>query len=258
MLALGIYAQNAKTMKNATNELDLGKLLKPEIYSNSAGETLKYRIYIPEGLAGNTGKYPMLLFLHGAGERGDDNTKQMVHCIKDLVTYSTEKKQPAVIIVPQCPTNSNWAKYSKSPDSQGKKNQPAAPLRLAMELCDETAKNLPVDKARIYIAGLSMGGFGTWDAIQRRPEYFAAAIPVCGGGDPGWAAKIKGLPIWVFHGAKDTTVSPDCSRIMVKAIKDAGGKPLYTEYETAGHDAWTKTFSNPDVLKWLFDQKKKK
>lgn len=253
ILAWGINARSATTMKtgNATKELD------PAIYTNSAGEILKYRIYIPDGTDKNAGKYPLLLFLHGAGERGDDNRKQTVHCIKDIVTYSLEEKQPVILIVPQCPTNSNWANYSKSPKSQAKKNQPASPLKLAMDLCDETAKKLQVDKARIYIAGLSMGGFGTWDAIQRRPGYFAAAIPVCGGGDTGSAAKIKDLPIWVFHGGSDTVVNPDCSRKMVKALKDAGGKPLYTEYEGVGHNAWTKTFSNPEVLKWLFNQKKK-
>jgi predicted peptidase len=125
-----------------------------------------------------------------------------------------------------------------------------------MELIDQLQGKYPVDASRLYITGLSMGGFGTWDALQRWPDRFAAAVTICGGGDTRMAAKIAHVPIWVFHGARDPVVKPDRSRKMVQAIKDAGGKPKYTEYPQAGHDSWTATYKDPEVLKWLFAQRK--
>jgi predicted peptidase len=135
--------------------------------------------------------------------------------------------------------------------------EPAEPLSLVLELMDSLPAEFHIDRNRIYITGLSMGGFGTWDILARRPEVVAAAIPVCGNGyEPAVPAFAK-IPIWVFHGGSDPLVKPEYSRKMVEAIRQAGGKPGFTEYPGVGHDSWTQTYRNPDVLDWLFKQKKK-
>ena len=133
---------------------------------------------------------------------------------------------------------------------------PSAPMRLTLEWLNECIKTLPVDEKRIYVTGASMGGFGTWDIIQRQPTLFAAAMPVCGGGDTALAPQIKQIPIWAFHGGNDDAVKTSRSRDMIEALKKAGGTPRYTEYPGVRHDAWTPTYANPAVLKWLFDQSK--
>ncbi len=129
-------------------------------------------------------------------------------------------------------------------------------MKLAFELVDKLAAELPVDKDRIYITGLSMGGFGTWNAIAQRPDYFAAAIPICGGGDKTQAPKLKDLPIWAFHGDKDRTVPCRLTVEMIEAIHQAGGKAKMTIYPGVDHDSWSRTYADPAVLDWLFAQKK--
>lgn len=235
---------------------DMEIIMKPEIYSNAAGESLKYRIYVSDGLDKDA-KCSMLMFLHGAGERGDDNQKQLKHCVNNIISWSRENKEPVILVAPQCPADKWWINIQWGIVPHTMSESPALPLKLVLELCGKVVEKYPVDCARIYIVGLSMGGYGTWEAIQRRPGYFAAAIPVCGGGDEKLAERIRNVPVWAFHGSKDSTVPPERSRSMIEAMKKAGGKPSYTEYEGAGHDSWTKTFENPDVLRWLFDHKKK-
>lgn len=130
-------------------------------------------------------------------------------------------------------------------------------MALTIGLLQKLQATLPVDTARIYITGLSMGGFGTWDIVQRMPNTFAAAMPVCGGGDTEMANAIKNVPIWVFHGGSDNVVKTSRSRDMIAALKKAGGKPLYTEYKGVGHVCWGQTYANKEVLNWLFGQRKK-
>ena len=235
---------------------DMEIMMKPEIYSNASGEHMKYRIYLPEGID-KAGKCSLLMFLHGAGERGDDNKKQLKHCVKDIIAWAMENKEPVILVAPQCPADSWWINIQWGAGIHAMSAAPALPMKLVLELCDKVAAQYPVDQARIYIAGLSMGGYGTWEAIQRKPDYFAAAMPVCGGGDEKLAERIRNVPVWAFHGDKDPTVPPERSRAMIAAMKKCGGTPLYTEYDGVGHDSWTRTFANPDVLRWLFDQKKK-
>jgi predicted peptidase len=130
-------------------------------------------------------------------------------------------------------------------------------MKLLLGLIDSLEKTLPIDKSRIYVTGLSMGGYGTWDLISRRPERFAAAVPVCGGGDEGQAANAAKVPVWAFHGGKDGVVIPERSRNMVEALKTAGATPKYTEYPEVGHDSWNKAYADPEMMKWLFSQKRK-
>ncbi len=226
-----------------------------KIYNSSTGNSIPYRIHMPVNMDTNK-KYPLVIFFHGSGERGMDNAKQLIHGVRDILTYSIESNEPAIIIAPQSPQNKQWVNVPWDTDSHVMSEDPSQPMKLAMALMKDIISNHPVDKKRIYVTGLSIGGFGTWDILQRLPHLFAAGIPVCGGGDATQAEKIKDIPIWAFHGGKDTVVKTMRSRDMIAAIKKAGGKPLYTEYKGVAHDSWTETYSDKNVLRWLFTQQK--
>jgi predicted peptidase len=199
-------------------------------------EELHYWLYLPVNYSEKE-KCPLILFLHGAGERGDDLEKVKVHGPPKLVEQRSDC--PAIVVSPQCPNERIW-----SPTQ----------LSLLLDKCMETLK---VDADRVYVTGLSMGGFGTWALCAKEPERFAAAIPICGGGDVTKASRLVDLPIRVFHGAKDRVVTPDYSQKMVDAIRAAGGtKVELTVYPEANHDAWTETYANDDVAKWLLGQKR--
>jgi predicted peptidase len=203
----------------------------------------------------STKTYPLVLFLHGAGERGSDNEKQLVHGAKKLLTYSQQNHLPVIIVAPQCPSGQQWVNVPWGDDAHTMPAAPSDAMRLTIELLEELKGKLPVDTSRISVTGLSMGGFGTWDIIQRMPTSFSAAMPICGGGDTAMAAAIKDLPIWVFHGGADTTVKTQRSRDMVNAIKQFGGNVRYTEYEGVGHGSWGRAYANKEALKWLFETK---
>ena len=217
---------------------------------------LHYRLLRPKDYDPKQ-KYPLVLFLHGAGERGDDNSKQLVHAMNDFASDEIMAKYPAFVIAPQCPTGKRWVEVDWSADSHTMPAEPSVPLRQALQIVKDLQKEFSVDADRLYITGLSMGGYGVWDAIQRHPDLFAAAAPVCGGGDPAFAKQIARIPIWAFHGAEDTAVKPKRSREMIAAIEAAGGKPKYTEYPKVGHNSWAPTYSDPALYAWLFAQKKK-
>lgn len=216
---------------------------------------LPYRLLKPKAVD-NGNKYPLVIFLHGAGERGTDNTRQLVHGMADFASDEVMQKYPAFVVAPQCPEGKQWVEVPWSADEHAMPEKPSVPLQQTFELIDQLTKELPVDESRIYITGLSMGGFGTWDAIQRRPRFFAAAAPVCGGGDPAFADNIQHVPVWAFHGDADGAVKVRRSRDMIAALKAAGGSPKYTEYPGVGHDSWTATYRNSEFYAWLFEQKR--
>ncbi len=206
---------------------------------------LRYWLFLPEGYGKQTKKgadgkesWPLMLFLHGAGERGNDNLDLVkVHGPPKIV--ATKPDFPFITISPQCPLKQFW-------NAQELAN-----------LVDQVANTYEVDRSRLYVTGLSMGGFGTWSLLAKYPGKFAAAIPICGGGDPKTVEKMKGTPIWVFHGAKDTAVSLSQSEAMVEGLKKIEGNVKFTIYPEAGHDSWTETYNNPEVYKWLLEQKLK-
>jgi predicted peptidase len=212
---------------------------------------LKYRLFKPEGVEG---KLPLVLFLHGAGERGDDNAAQTKHGVKAFT--ARQAKNPHVLVAPQCPKGKKWNDVDWHAATHRTPEKPSEPMALVMELLDVLPKELPIDPARIYVTGLSMGGYGTWDLLSRRPELFAAGVPICGGGDETAAAKIAKVPQWIFHGDKDTVVKPERSRNMVEALKKAGGDPKYTEYPGVGHNSWDQAYGDPALFDWLFAQKR--
>lgn len=220
------------------------------------GTVIKYRWSAPETLeAGKT--YPLVLFLHGAGERGDDNKAQLKHGILPILDGAKKLNQPCFLIAPQCPSDRWWAPVdleNMRPLAAGKPN---ALLESVLALVSETMQTQPVDAKRFYVTGISMGGFATWDVLCRIPGKIAAAVPICGGGDPSLAEKFKDVPIHAFHGEADPVVPVRTTREMIAALEKAGGKPKATYYPGVQHDSWTQTYNDPDTIRWIFDQHRK-
>ncbi len=213
--------------------------------------TLPYRWSAPENPAADA-KYPLILFLHGAGERGADNQAQLKHGIRSLLKISAEINQPCFFIIPQCPQDNWW-----TPGGRGRNPEKSPGMfEPILTLLADVMKNHPVDPARVYVTGLSMGGFATWGLLAAKPELFAAAIPICGGGNPATAATFKDVPVWAVHGEADPVVPVKTTREMVAALEKAGAKPKTTYYPEVGHDSWTATYANPEFIKWLFAQRK--
>lgn len=219
------------------------------------GKSLKYGIYMPEKIEPNQ-KYDLVLFLHGAGARGH-NYQHLDKAQKILVNYIKNNGE-VIFIAPQCPhAPSKWVNTPWGLAAHVMPEKPSESMALTFELLNHISSTLPINTNRMYITGLSMGGFGTWDMIQRKPKLFAAAIPICGGGDTNLASRIKDVPIWVFHGDKDNVVKTQRSRDMVKAIINCGGKPKYTECPGIGHHSWDIAYDNPETYKWLYSQEQK-
>lgn len=214
---------------------------------------LPYRLLVPTGPPPPEG-FPLTLLLHGAGERGDDNRAQLRHGAAALA--DAQDRFPSVVVVPQCPEGQRWVEVDWGAASHRQPPRPSAPLGAVLALLAALERELPVDPRRRYITGLSMGGFGTWDAITREPTRFAAAVPICGGGDVATAARVAALPIWAFHGSLDEVVLPRRSRDMIRALHDAGGAPRYSEYADVAHDAWERAYREPALLPWLFAQRR--
>jgi predicted peptidase len=240
-------------------EADLASRFEARQYKDEAGNILLYRLLKPKTLDGQN-KYPLVLFLHGIGERGNDNEAQLKWGAKNFAIDENMANYPCFVAVPQCPLDDFWVSALQDlSSSYSMTEKPTEAMRMALELVDVLQGEFPqIDPQRIYVTGLSMGGFGTWDAVQRRPDLFAAAVPVCGGGDVTKAERIARLPIWDFHGAEDRLVIPKWSRDMIDAIREAGGSPKYTEYPGIGHQSWIKAYSDPELFKWLFSQKKRR
>jgi predicted peptidase len=225
-----------------------------EKYVSEKGDTLKYRLHFPD--ADTLRKFPLVIFLHGAGERGNDNEAQLKWGVMNFVTDQNMKLHPALVIAPQCPEKSGWSNFTgrTAGGDMTLQTAPARPMELLAALIQQIIKKYPVDTNRIYITGLSMGGFGTFDAIERYPDLFAAAVPVCGGGDLSKAATIKHIPIWIFHGSEDPAVNPVFSLNMAEALTRAGAHPGLTMYPETGHFSWIAAYSDPMMLEWLFRQ----
>jgi predicted peptidase len=237
-------------------------LFAKEIYTSPTGEQLPYRILYPKDYD-QSKKYPLVLLLHGAGERGNDNEKQLTHGAKLFLTDESRANFPAIVIAPQCPTDSYWASVnidrSTSPITLGfDYSKPITlPLRNAIELVQKISNEHGVDKKRIYITGLSMGGMGTFEAVYRYPKLFAAALPICGGGDTTrYNKRVKKIPFRVFHGDSDDVVSVNESRQMVKKLESLKVNVTYKEYPGINHNSWDNSFAEPDFLSWMFSKKK--
>ena len=226
--------------------LSLGHTLKAQgfvqaEYKDSKGTQLRYAILKPAKIKPST-KYPLVVSLHGIGGRGSQKWEDNCAANKVLSQPAMRQKYPCYIIAPTVDPNQRWD---------------GAPLAALIELIKSSLKEHPIDPSRIYVTGQSMGGFGTYSAILAEPHLFAAAVPVCGRGQTDQAKKIVHLPIWIFHGEKDSLIPPRHSREMVAALKKAGGKPIYTEYAGVGHGSWGPAYAEEKLWEWLFAQKRK-
>jgi predicted peptidase len=212
---------------------------EPHSFSKEIRKTvsLNYLLYLPKEYGQDKGrKWPVILFLHGSGERGTDLDKVKSYGPPKLV--SDGKDMPFIVVSPQAPERTSW-----DPDA-------------LLALLDEIGDHYAVDPDRVYLTGVSMGGSGTWRLASAHPERFAAIAPICGTGDPSAAPRLANIPTWVFHGAKDDLVPLQASQEMVDALKEAGNDARFTVYPDAGHDSWTQTYNNPAVFEWFLSQRR--
>lgn len=227
------------------------------------GDTLRYRLLLPANY--NPRKsYPLIVFLHGAGERGYDNNAQLLHGGEMFLRDSIRKKYPAIVIFPQCPPDQTWAPMKVERDSSGKVKfdlsadlPPTKPMTLLFGLVDSLSHSKNVNTRKIYVGGLSLGGMGTFYMITRQPNIFAAAFPICGAGNSKEADRFaKTVPVWIFHGGDDKVVPVEASRAYDRELRALGAKVKYTEYPGVGHNSWDNVFVEPGLMSWLFSQTK--
>jgi predicted peptidase len=238
---------------------DMGQYQKKQFVLDK--DTLPYRILLPENYD-EIKSYPLIFFLHGAGERGNDNEAQLVHGAKLFLKEEVRKNYPAIIVFPQCPSNSFWSNVEVKNVNNKREfvfktdGEPTLAMKLAEALLLKLFKEYRINKKQVYTGGLSMGGMGTFEIVHRHPKLFAAAIPICGGANPATASSLKKVKWWVFHGAKDDVVPPFLSENMVAALKKVKGSVKFTLYPEANHNSWDSAFAEPDLLSWLFSQRK--
>jgi predicted peptidase len=242
--------------------LCFGQEYEAEIFEHQK-DTLPYRILLPKDF--NPQKsYPLLLVLHGAGERGNDNVSQLFHGGTLFQSDEFRTQYPAIVVFPQCPKNSYWANVLRDNSvnldekyiySEILPKNPQLEIVEALMLFLE--QQYRIDSSRRYLGGLSMGGMGTFELVSRNPEYFAAAFPICGGGNPKWASFLSKTPLWIFHGEKDDVVSVKYSKYMFDALQKINAPVKLTLYPEVFHDSWKNAFADPDLMKWLFSNRKK-
>jgi predicted peptidase len=246
----------------SVNAQDLSLFQKKE-YTYGEGKMLPYRILYPDNYD-KSKKYPLVLMLHGAGERGGDNEKQLVHGATLFLKDENRKNFPAIVVFPQCPENTAWSSVSvdrnKTPLTfEFNYDNPITwPLDAVQKLVHQLLKDGAIDKKRCYVTGLSMGGMGTFELVYRFPKLFAAAMPICGGGDAiRYDERVKKTAFWVFHGDADAVVNVNESRAMVNKLKDLKINTTYTEYPNVNHNSWDNAFAEPTFLSWMFSKKRK-
>jgi predicted peptidase len=198
----------------------------------------RYLLFLPDGYNKQKQGWPLILFLHGAGERGSDLKKVKIHGPPKIV--EKQKDFPFIVVSPQCPEDDWWTDK----------------IEVLIHLLDDIVARYNVDTERIYLTGLSMGGYGTWALAAKYPERFAAIAPICGGGNRIMAFRLKDVPVWAFHGAKDNVVPLKQSEEMVDTIKAGGGNAKLTVYPDAGHDSWTETYNNRELYDWFLEHRK--
>ncbi len=230
-----------------------------EKFVSEMGE-LNYRILYPKGFD-ESKSYPLTLFLHGISERGDDNELQLKYVDKVFLDPKNHNNYRSIVIFPQAPLDDNWSSRILTDNEIRqvfpKDAGPTNSLQLVIQLMDSLSQKSFIDNKRIYLTGLSNGAMGSFEMLYNRPEMFACAVLICGGGDPDWANKFaKTTPVWVAHGSDDDIVFPELSLNMVKEIIKQGGSPKLTLYENVNHGSWYNVFNDPGYLEWLFSHTK--
>lgn len=226
-------------------------------------DTMPYRVLYPLNYD-TSKKYPLIFFLHGSGERGTDNRKQLTHGARLFLKEENRINFPAIIVFPQCSVDGYWSNVLRMHDTTSKREFyfikdgfPTRDMQLLMELVNYVLAKYPINKQKIYVGGLSMGGMGTFELVRRMPGTFAAAFPICGGANPATAKALKNTSWWIFHGGKDDVVVPSHSQKMMAALKQNKSSVKFTLYPNANHNSWDSAFAEPGLLPWLFAQKRK-
>lgn len=216
-------------------------------FIGNQGDSLVYRLMKPLDYD-SLRRYPLVVCLHGSSAVGTDNVKQVAATLPAQLLSNAEnrKKYPAFLFVPQCPLGFGWGGLPEHPSVDS----------LVFEAIAALEKEYSIDTKRRYVSGYSMGGYGAWHFICTRPEMFAAAVPICGGGDPAYGDKVANIPVWAFHGAKDLNVPVSETRGIIEAMKQAGGNPRYTEFPDAAHNIWAEVTQTTELPEWLFAQER--
>ena len=227
------------------------------------GDTLPVRILYPENFD-PLKKYPLVLFLHGRGESGKDNQKQLIHGSKMFLDPAFRKNYPAVVVFPQCGNDSYWANVIMSTNQKGKRDfsyqtggEPTVAMNLLLSYLEELDKLKFLDQDKFYLGGLSMGGMGTYELLRREPKTFAAAFAICGADTVKNVKKYKKVPLWLFHGDKDDVVNPQFTKDIAKELERLGADYKLTIYPNANHNSWDPAFAEKGLFPWLFSHQKK-
>ena len=223
-------------------------------YSN---EEIHYRLMKPASVEPDQ-KYPLVIFLHGAGERGTDNALQLLYFPTQMAQPRYRERFPCYVLAPQCRNDRKWMEvdWASKSDPQMPES-PSAQLQAVMQMIERTLKEEKIDPDRVYLTGLSMGGFGSFDLAIRHPDWFAAVAPICGAADPAKVGVLGHTAVWLAHGDADTTVPVERSRSVVQSLRAAGGRPIYVEMPGVGHNSWTPSYQDNDgLVPWLFRQKR--
>lgn len=255
LLILGLFLSHLSFSQDRS-------LYEKHLFVNG-NDTMPYRLLLPENYDSSK-EYPLIVFLHGSGERGSDNEKQLVHGSTLFLRDSIRKKYPAIVVFPQCSDSSYWSNVKFVYDSTNKRvgfnfsinEQPTVAMQLLLGLIEQLQHNYQLNEKQFYVGGLSMGGMGTFELVARKPKLFAAAFPICGGGDPVTAKTLIKVNWWIFHGLKDDVVLPEFSKTMAAAIQNNGGDAKLTLYPNANHNSWDAAFAEKELLSWLFAQHK--
>jgi predicted peptidase len=214
-----------------------------KVFKGKDGDS-RYVVFVPHDYKGDK-EYPLILFLHGAGERGDDGERQVKQGIGNAITFKgNDKKSSFFVVFPQCRAKGTWK--ADGPDADR-----------ALGILEEVQKTYRIDAKRLYLTGLSLGGYGTWSLAAAHPDRWAAIAPICGGGDTSTADRIKDIPCWCFHGDADKAVPVQRSRDMIEALKKSGGTPRYTELPFVGHNSWDPAYATGELYQWMLAQKRK-
>lgn len=250
--ALILVCPSAKSGAAEAKPIDatLLKRFEARVLTNAPGKIVRYRLFKPPAYDSRT-NYPLVLFLHGAAGLGDDNARQFNGGNEvpplALTAEDAQARFPSFVLAPQCPRGSSWSGFGR---------QPSEIVGATLATVQALQREFRIDPSRIYIVGVSMGGHGVWDTVAKFPQAFAAAVPICAASELSQASKIAPLPVWCFHGAEDPLINVRNAREMIAALRKAGGYPRYTEYPGVGHDSYRNAFKEPDLLPWLFSQKR--
>lgn len=259
--AVSISASAAVTIEDKNGEtIDMTELFQAKTFTSSKGTKINYRIFFPKDYSTKK-TYPLVLFLHGLGQRGSDNESQLKLGICEPFKDPNSPIYDCIVLAPQCPGDDLWVETDQMWDvycSYDSTKVPESPsLAAVAELVQKTRDENAVNKNRVYVTGISMGGFGTWDLLVRHTRIFAAAMPLCGGADYRRAGLLRNVPIWTFHGMKDTVVPPAGTIKMAEKLSEIGGNIIFdeNEYPNHGHNIWEDVYKRTDILPWLLSQK---